>query len=100
MKGNHEMKGLLAFQLLWMISQGSKTGAEITELISQRRGSRPSPGTIYPALKYLKEKKLITSDKNKSYSLTEYGDKELRNSLKIFFSTFCDIEKMRKHHKR
>ena len=73
------------------------TGAEITEELEKRRGNRPSPGTIYPVLKYLTEMELLAVNENKKYSLTKKGKQELDKSLNQFFDTFCDIEEMRKH---
>jgi DNA-binding PadR family transcriptional regulator len=70
------------------------TGAEITEELEKRRGHRPSPGTIYPVLKYLTEKDLLKIDENKKYSLTKKGKQELEMSLNQFFDTFCDIDEM------
>ena len=96
MKYACEMKGFLSFQLLWMISKKKMTGAQVSEEITLRKGSKPSPGTIYPALKDLKEKGLVTFDKNKSYSLTKKGEKELDNALKSFFATFNDIDEMKR----
>ena len=70
-------------------------GSEITEELEKRRGQRPSPGTIYPVLKDLTEKGLLIVDKNKRYSLTKIGEKELDRSLHNFFETFCDVDEMR-----
>jgi len=71
------------------------TGAEITQELEKRRGHRPSPGTIYPVLKDLTEKDLLSVDENKQYSLTTKGKKELETSLNHFFETFFDIDEMR-----
>jgi DNA-binding PadR family transcriptional regulator len=91
------MKGFLSFLILWLISKKNMTGAEITEELERRRGNRPSPGTIYPVLKYLTEKELLKVDKNKKYSLTKKGKQELEMNLNHFFDTFCDIDEMRSH---
>ena len=91
-----EMKGFLSFLLLWLISKKSMTGAEIALELERRKGSRPSPGTIYPALKDLKDKGLIESDKNKSYTITKKGSRELLSHTKSFLETFCDYDEMRK----
>lgn len=90
------MKGFLSFLILWLISKKKMTGAEITEELEQRRGHRPSPGTIYPVLKDLTNKKFLLVDENKKYSLTKKGEVELEMSLDQFFNTFCDVEEMRK----
>ena len=71
------------------------TGSEIAEELEQRKGSIPSPWTIYPVLKDLKERGLLSIDENKRYSLTTQGEKELDQHLKSFFNTFCDIDEMR-----
>lgn len=70
------------------------TGAEISKELEKRKGSKPSPGTIYPALKELKEKNMITCDENKVYSLTSEGKKELRCACKAFCKTFYDMMDM------
>ena len=91
------MKGFLTFLILWLVNKKTMTGAEITQELENRRGHRPSPGTIYPVLKYLTEKELLKVDKNKKYSLTKKGKEELDMSLSTFFDTFCDIDEMRSH---
>ena len=91
------MKGFLSFLILWLISKKKMTGAEITQELEKRRGHRPSPGTIYPVLKYLTEKNLLKVDDGKKYSLTQKGKEELEMSLDTFFDTFCDIDEMRSH---
>ena len=73
------------------------TGAEISLELEKRKGSRPSPGTIYPVLKDLKAKGLLTIDESKRYSLTRKGKDELEASIDIFFQTFSDIDEMRDH---
>jgi DNA-binding PadR family transcriptional regulator len=90
-----EMKGFLSFLILWLINKNSMTGAEIALELEKRKGSRPSPGTVYPVLKFLKDKGLLTSDENKRYSLTKKGRKELEYHLGSFFDTFSDIDEMR-----
>ncbi|MCK5300523.1 MAG: PadR family transcriptional regulator [Thermoplasmatales archaeon] len=89
------MKGFLSFLILWLINKKNMTGSEIAEELEQRKGRRPSPGTIYPVLKDLKERGLLSIDENKRYSLTTPGEKELDQHLKSFFNTFCDIDEMR-----
>jgi len=91
---NCELKGYLSYLVLWIINKKSMTGAEISQELKKRRGSKPSPGTIYPVLKELKDKGLIASDKNKAYSLTEKGKKELKRSCNLFCNMFYDIKDM------
>lgn len=88
------MKGYLSFLILWIISKKSMNGAEIARELEKRKGTRPSPGTIYPALKELKEKGLIFVDEHKMYSLTSAGEKELQSACDFFCKIFYDITEM------
>jgi DNA-binding PadR family transcriptional regulator len=89
------MKGFLSFLILWLVSKKDMTGAELALELERRKGHKPSPGTIYPVLRDLKDKGLLSVDAEKRYSLTRKGKKELDAHLQTFFSTFCDIEEMR-----
>ena len=89
------MKGFLSFLILWLVSKKNMAGVEIALELEKRKGSKPSPGTIYPVLKDLKDKGLLSVDKNKRYSLTNKGKKELEIHLNTFFETFCDVDEMR-----
>jgi len=71
------------------------TGAEIASEIEKRKGKKPSPGTIYPVLKTMRERKLFSIDENKSYTLTEKGKKSLEAHLNAFIRTFYDIDEMK-----
>jgi PAS domain S-box-containing protein len=89
-----DMKGFLSFLVLWIISEGDMKGSEISKELEKRRGSKPSPGTVYPVLKELRDKKLIKPDESKAYSLTEKGKKELLSALNYFNMIFYDAEEM------
>ncbi len=85
-----DMRGFLSFLILFLLSKKSMNGREISDEIEKRKSSRPSPGTIYPALKMLKEEKFITEKKEGktiSYTLTRGG----KNSLKIARSKFVKL---------
>jgi PadR family transcriptional regulator, regulatory protein PadR len=88
------MKGFLSYLILWNLGKRSMTGAEIARELEKRKGSKPSPGTVYPTLKELKEKKLIVSDKTKTYSLTKAGRAELKKACHIFCKIFYDMHEM------
>ena len=88
-------KGFLHFLVLWIVNQKSRTGAEIATEIEKRKGKKPSPGTIYPVLKHMKEKDLLTIDDNKSYTLTQKGKNSLEVHLDTFIKTFYDIDEMK-----
>ncbi len=89
-----DMKGFLSYIILWMIGKKSMTGAELSEELEKRRGTKPSPGTLYPALKELREKGLISADENKAYSLTKKGRKELMGACNLFCTMFYDMKEM------
>ena len=90
-----EMRGFLSFLVMWLLSRQQMTGAELARGLGERKGHQPSPGTIYPALKELRAKGLLSMDKRKRYALTPKGKKELNAHLRHFFATFCDVEEMR-----
>jgi len=89
-----DMKGFLSFLLLWNLSKRNMTGSELAKELEKRKGSKPSPGTIYPALKELADKGLVMSDKNKSYTITKKGKEELRSACNIFCKIFYDMKDM------
>ena len=71
-------------------------GQEIADELEKRKGERPSPGTIYPALKALKESGFIQdvaeeSGKAINYTLTEEGKKAFKVAKMRFMKTFVDI---------
>jgi PadR family transcriptional regulator, regulatory protein PadR len=82
--------------VLWLLKDHKMNGAQIARELEIRRGSKPSPGTIYPVLKELKEDGLISSDDNKDYSLTEKGEEELREACTVFCRQFHDFHDMLK----
>lgn len=90
-----DMKGFLSFLILWLVSRSPMTGSDIALEIEKRKGNKPSPGTIYPALKCLKDKGMLSVDKEKRYSLTKKGKEELSSELRFFLKTFCDFEEMK-----
>ena len=69
-------------------------GQEIAEMLGKMRGTKPTPGTIYPALRELRKHRLIDVKKEgrtTSYSLTEKGVKELRKACEYFCFAFGEI---------
>lgn len=85
-----DMRGMLSFLILFLLSKKSMNGQEIAKELEKRKGEKPSPGTIYPALKNLKDEYLIEEKKEGkaiAYTLTEQG----RESLKIAKKRFCKI---------
>ena len=89
-----DMRGLLTFQILWELDREEMNGQQITEKIATRRGTKPTAGTIYPALKELKNGGFIDGEKvgrQIVYHLTPAGEKGLAESSRYFLQAFGDI---------
>lgn len=89
-----DMRGLLSFHILWLLSRKRMNGEELAEELARRRGEKPKAGTIYPALKDLKEKGFIHGQKQGKavvYSLTPEGKKTVRHAQDYFCRAFADI---------
>ena len=89
-----EMKGYLSYLILWILRKKRMNGAQIGRELEKRRGTKPSPGTIYPALKELKNNGLIKVDTDKLYSITNSGEVELISACKFFCQIFYDMKEM------
>ena len=90
-----DMRGMLGFLILYLLSKKPMHGQELAIEISNRKGEKPSPGTIYPALKSLREMGFISEEKEGKtivYSLTERGENALKIAkikfIKIFVGLF------------
>jgi len=88
------MRGYLTFLVLWILKWESLNGAEIARNLQKRRGTKPSPGTIYPVLKDLNKKGLVSLNRERKYSLTKKGERELQTACSFFCRIFYDIEDM------
>lgn len=89
-----DMRGLLTFQILWELDREEMNGQQIAEKIAKRRATKPTPGTIYPALKELKEGGLIKGRREGRqiiYKLTPQGKKGLVEASRYFHQAFGDI---------
>jgi PadR family transcriptional regulator, regulatory protein PadR len=90
-----DMRGMLGFLILFLLSKKPMHGQEIAEEIARRKGEKPSPGTIYPALKNLRQMGFILSDEKEGktivYSLTDRGKNALRISKRRFIRTFLGV---------
>jgi DNA-binding PadR family transcriptional regulator len=89
-----DMRGLLGFLILFLLSKKSMHGQEIADDIARRKGDKPSPGTIYPALKSLREAGFLNEEKEGktiTYSLTPKGKKALSIAKKKFTRTFLGV---------
>lgn len=89
-----DMRGMLSFIILWLLSKREMYGQEIAKEIEKRRGEKPNPGTIYPALKDLKRRGLIRSKRKGRmvfYSLTEKGQTGIEKACTYFCKAFGEI---------
>jgi DNA-binding PadR family transcriptional regulator len=92
--GYLDMRGMLSFYVLWLVSRGSICGEDLTKEIGRRRGEEPNPGTLYPALKGLREAGLIEprrEDKKIFYTITLKGREELETATNYFKQVYGDI---------
>lgn len=96
MKECCEMKGFLSFIALKLISKKNMSGEDIMQELKKRRGTKPSPGTVYPALKSLNQYGFIQEIKNggkmKRYKLTRKGRREIEIATKKFCEIFYDMK--------
>lgn len=89
-----DMRGLLSFLILHLLSKKSMYGMEIAEEIARRKAERPNPGTLYPTLKSLESKGLIESvrkGRTKQYRLTPAGRTGLVAAKEFFIQAYGDI---------
>ena len=89
-----DMRGMLSFLILFMLSKKTMHGQEIAKELEKRKGCRPSPGTVYPALKNLKEENFIKESKEGKkiiYHLTPLGKKALGVAKEKFCRAFTGI---------
>ena len=90
-----DMRGMLGFLILFLLSKRTMNGQEIADEIANRKGERPSPGTIYPALKSLRLMGFIEVEEKEgkaiSYKLTERGTNALKVSKRRFTRTFLGV---------
>ena len=88
------MRGLLSFQILFLLSKKPMHGEEMAQEIKRRRGEKPKAGTIYPALKELNMKGLISRERKGKiivYSITARGRESLRHAMRYFVRSFGDM---------
>ncbi len=90
-----DMRGMLGFLILFLLSKKPMHGQELAGEIANRKGEKkPSPGTIYPALKSLRESGFIVEERDGKtivYSLTERGENALKLAKRKFVKTFFGV---------
>ena len=90
-----ELKGFLSFLILHELSLKSLCGDELSHKIGERKKAPLTPGTIYPALKRLRKKKLVAyrrKGRKKMYSLTDAGIQELEHLYGLFSTYFYGLK--------
>ena len=89
-----DVKGLLSFHILSLLKRKQLCGDELAEIIGKKKYGKLTPGTIYPALKYLRENKLIKfkqKGRKKNYILTKKGLTEYKIIKRIYKKMFKEI---------
>jgi DNA-binding PadR family transcriptional regulator len=74
--GGGRGRGDLKYEILESLLAGPRHGYDIMLEIEQKRGLRPSPGSIYPALQMLADGDYVTSterDGKRVYEITDKG---------------------------
>lgn len=89
-----DMRGLLSFLILHLLSRKRMYGVEIADEIAKRKAEKPNPGTLYPTLKSLENKGLIESSKEgntRYYRITQSGKEGLEEAKEFFIQAYGDI---------
>ena len=89
-----DMRGMLSFMMLWLLCKRPMYGQELADEIAKRRGEKPNPGTIYPALKDLHRRGLveIRSEGRKTiYELTKEGQIGVIEATYYFTRVYGEI---------
>lgn len=89
-----DMRGMLSFYILWLLSKRPMNGQEISEELRKRRGTKPTAGTIYPALKELRTRGLVQMERRGRttiYTLSKDGREGLEKACRYFCSAFGEI---------
>jgi len=74
--GGGRGRGDLKYEILEALLEGPRHGYDIMLTIEQKRGLRPSPGSIYPALQMLEDGDFVRSterDGKRTYEITDKG---------------------------
>jgi len=73
-------RGSIKYDILEILWDGPRHGYDIMLTIEEKRGFRPSPGSIYPALQMLEEGDFLTGqdiDGKRVYTITDKGSELL-----------------------
>jgi PadR family transcriptional regulator PadR len=89
-----DMRGMLSFMLLWLLCKRPMYGQELADEIAKRRGEKPNPGTIYPALKDLHTRGLVemrSEGRKTVYELTKQGQVGIVEATYYFTRVYGEI---------
>ncbi len=89
-----DMRGLLSFTILWLLTKRDMYGQELAEELGEMRGIKPNPGTLYPALRELEKRGLVDTRKEgrkKYYVLTDAGRKGAGEACEYFCTVYAGI---------
>ncbi len=89
-----DMRGMLSFLIMHILSKGPMYGMEIAEEIAKRKADKPNPGTLYPTLKDMQKRGLVESTKKgntRVYKLTSAGRDGLAQAKEYFIQAYGDI---------
>tara|TARA_Y100000034_G_C6738309_1_gene327473 strand:+ start:254 stop:547 length:294 start_codon:yes stop_codon:yes gene_type:complete len=89
-----DIKGILSFHILSLLKKKQLCGDDLAEIIGKKKYGKLTPGTIYPALKYLRENKLIRykqKGRKKVYTLNKRGLNEYKITKRIYKKMFKEI---------
>jgi DNA-binding PadR family transcriptional regulator len=74
--GGPRERGSVKYEILAVLWDGPRHGYEVMTAIEEKRGYRPSPGSIYPALQMLEDEEHVTGREvggKRVYTITEKG---------------------------
>ena len=98
MIGKHlDTRGFLSFLILWLLKDKKLSGKQLRDELARRKGVKPNPGTIYPALKTLLLGGLIEVENSKRfrvYRLSEKGACELAVGCTVLQRLFPDFSEI------
>lgn len=91
-----DIRGYLSFRIMCLLNKKKLCGDELALIMRGKKSGKLTPGTIYPALKFLRENKLIKfkqRGRKKIYWLTKKGEREYKIFRRIFKNIFKDVLK-------
>ena len=80
--------------LLWLLCKRPMYGQQLAEEIAKRRGEKPNPGIIYPALKDLQKRGLVqmrSEGRKTIYALTSEGRTGVVEASEYFCQVFGEV---------